>query len=723
LPAVARRERRLHQIKMTGGENVNAIKGSVLAAVLLAAGAVPAPLWAQEPGTPGGAAYLHHCASCHGADLTGGSGPTAGPALKGKAFAGKWRKKSAELLAFVNEKMPANQPGSLEPATASAAANYVLAANRLPPAPVQAAGQSALGMLQSIALPGDSEDQDAVYNTTVSAQHGLLDGLSAVDDAKLAAQPAQDWLAWRGASNTQGYSKLDQIDRSNVGKLALDWSLSFDNGTNGIAPVVHDGVMFLLSGGTVRALDARNGDQLWKFTWPVAAGVFIGDQPRGITLYGNALYVPTVDGHVLALDAKSGKLLWQQAVAPPAQKYWLTAAPLAVRGKIIQGVAGCSSNGTGGGCFIVAYDALTGKEAWRFNTIPKPGETGGDSWNGAPWEQRYGASVWNTGSYDPDLNLVFFGVGQTYKISTLLDPQKGKGNSPAALFTDTTLALDPDSGKLVWYYQHAAEDVWDLDWSFERTLVTINGQKVIITGGKVAVFDALDAKTGKYLWSYDFGLQNLIARIDPQTGQKTYDPALMPQLDKHQFICPSFIGNRNWQTSAFDQASNLLYVPMTPTCMDFWRSGHTHDDTFVHPGDLGEMTMKLRRHKDSDGNFGWLAALDVAHQKVVWTDKWRASQSSAALATGGGLVFNGTRDRVLRALDSSTGKLLWKVGLPALPNSFPITYMVGGRQYVALIAGGGTGYDGYVQALTPERTVANGNKTVMVFALPEAAAP
>ncbi len=697
------------------------IRGSAAAVVALAALGISTRLWAQEPSTPEGAAYVHHCASCHGADLGGGSGPTAGPALKGKAFAAKWRKKPAELLAFVSEKMPANQPGSLDSATSTAATNYVLGANRLPLAPKLVAGPAPAALLQALVLSGDAEDQDATYNAAMSARQDLLNGLQPVDDSSLAAPPAGDWLAWRGASNTQGFSKLDKIDRSNVGKLGLEWSLSLDTGTNGIAPVVHNGVMFILSGGTVRALDARNGDVLWKFTWPTAPGVFIADQPRGMTLYGNALYVPTVDGHVLALEAKTGKLLWQQAVAPAEKKFWLTASPLAAHGKIIQGVAGCSGNGAGGGCFIVAYDALTGKEAWRFNTIPKPGETGGDSWNGAPWDQRYGASVWNAGSYDPDLNLVFFGVGQTYKISTLLDPQRAKGNSPGALFTDTTLAIDPDTGKLAWYYQHAAEDVWDLDWSFERTLVSINGQKVIITGGKEAVFDALDAKTGKYLWSYDFGLQNLITRIDPQTGQKTYDPALMPMLDKHQFICPSFIGNRNWQTSAFDQSTNLLYVPISPTCMDFWRSPRAND-ALVHPGDLGEMRMLLRRHKDSDGNFGWLAALDVAHQKLVWTDKWRASQSSAALVTSGGLVFNGTRDRVLRALDSSTGKLLWKAGLPSLPNSFPLTYTAGGKQYVALVTGGGTAFDGFVQSLVPEGSAASGNKTIVVFALPDAAA-
>jgi alcohol dehydrogenase (cytochrome c) len=678
---------------------------------------VPAGLSAQEFGAPGGTVYEQHCSACHGAHLAGGGGPTAGPALKGAAFTAKWGQKSAaDLLAFVQEKMPANQPGSLDSATSAAAANFVLGENHLPLAAAVASSPTASAILENLTLPGQGEDQDATYAAALAARGGLLSRLRPVDDASLVAPAAQDWLAWRGASATQGFSKLDQIDRANVARLALDWSLSLDSGTNAIAPIVHDGVMFILSSGAVRALDARTGDLLWKFSRPVPPGVTLADQPRGIAVYGTALYVPTVDGHLVALDARSGKLLWDRQVTPPAHKYWLTASPLAARGKIIQGVSGCASTDASGGCFIVALDAASGQEAWRFHTIPRPGEPGGDSWNGAPWDKRYGASVWNAGSYDPDLNLIFFGTGQTYNISTLLDPQQHKGASADALFTDTTLALDPDTGKLVWFYQHAAEDVWDLDWSYERTLVTLNGQKVVITGGKLGIFDALDAKTGRYLWSYDFGLQNLVVKIDPATGRKIYDQALMPEVDKHKFICPSIIGNRNWQTAAFDQAQDLLYVPITPTCMDFWRND-LNVLTLEHPG---QMAIQMRRPKDSDGQFGWLAALDVAHQRIVWTDKWRAPQSSAALATAGGLVFNGTRDRVFRALDSSTGKTLWTAGLPALPNAFPLTYMVDGKQYVAIVTGGGTAFDGYVQPLTPENPPASNNKTIMVFALPDA---
>lgn len=677
-----------------------------------------APLLAQEFSTPGQKTYEKHCSTCHGSDFSGGSGATLGPALRGDAFVAKWRAKpAADFLTYVHERMPAHQPGSLDVATSAAAANYVLEANQLPIAVPAAAGTpSAVTILEGMALPVQSENQDQTYGASLSARRDLLDRLRPVDGARLAAPAAQDWLAWRGAGDTQGFSTLSQIDRTNVTKLGLRWSLSIDSGTNGIAPVVQDGVMFLASGGTVRALDARNGDALWTFKREIT-GAFIADQPHGIAVYGTSVFVPTVDGHLIALEAKSGKLLWDREVAPGARKLWLTAAPLAAKGKIIQGVSGCSTRGSPGGCYIVALDAATGQEAWRFNTIPSPDEPGGQSWNGAPQDERFGGSVWNTGSYDPALNLIFFGTGQTYNISTLLDPQKGKSKAtPDALYTNTTLAIEPDTGKLVWFYQHVPQDVWDLDWAFERTLVTINGQRVVITGGKIAIFDALDAKTGRYLWSYDFGLQNLVTKIDARTGRKSYDAALRPELDKHKFICPGTIGNRNWQTTAFNPSSGLLYVPITPTCMDFWRS-NSGNWSIQNPG---QMAYDMRRPKDFDGHYGWLAALDLVQRKVVWTQKWRTPQSSAALTTAGGLVFDATRDRVLRAMNDSTGETLWKARLPALPNAYPISYMIDGTQYVAIVAGGGTAFDSVVRGLTPEEVSASDHKTIVVFALPGA---
>ncbi len=399
----------------------------------------------------------------------------------------------------------------------------------------------------------------------------------------------------------------------------------------------------------------------------------------------------------------------------------ITAAPIVVRDKVIQGMSWCVGATTPGGCYIVALDAKTGHEAWRFNTVARPGQPGGDSWNGAPLERRFGGSVWQTGSYDPELNLVYFGVGQTYVISSLLDDQGTKGASNDALFTNSTLALDPDTGRLVWYYQHAPGDVWDLDWAFEQTIAGTGKDKMVLTAGKLGIFDAIDARTGHYLWSVDPGYQTLVVGIDPKTGRKRYDPAFSPpKVDIASFICPAAIGNRNWPSTAYDPTVQLLFVPMNPSCMDYVR--HAAAKT-VDKGGLAELSYTQRRRPDSDGRLGVVAAIDVAHRRMAWIDKRRAASSSAILATAGGLVFTGGRDRAFRALDSATGRTLWQTWLPAPPNAFPLSYAVDGRQYVAVVAGGGTAVDVFFSSETPELPRSNASKTITVFALPDQAVP
>lgn len=687
--------------------------GAAIALGLAIAGGGAALSSASEPGPAGEQVYRDQCAGCHGLKLSGSSGPAVGPVLKGAAFRVKWTKgPSSELAAYIRQAMPLNNPGSLDDVSATAVANYVLEAGR-------GTGVSIVDMVRKNAEPGGYvmptviEDQDSAYQATMDARSALIAAVRPVDDKMLAAPADADWLNWRGNQATQGFSPLRQVDGANVNKLGLAWSLSLSSGTNGIAPLVHDGVMFIHSNGTVQALDARNGDNIWRFSRPATTTRVPSSQPRSIALYGDAVYVPTVDNHVLALDAKTGKLLWDHVIGKPEDMLQLTAAPIVVRGKVIQGVSGCQGSELPGGCYIVALDAKTGEEAWRFWTIGRPGTREGDSWNGAPLERRFGGSVWNTGSYDADLNLFIVGVAQTYTISSLLDRQVGKGKSKDALFTNSTLALDPDTGKLVWYYQHEATEVWDLDWSFERTLVTIDGRRLVITGGKTGIFEALDAKTGKYLWSRDLGVQNTVVAIDPKTGRKTHNAKLLPQIGQPKLVCPSTIGIRNWMTTAYDPETRQLYVPVTPNCMDFSRSDPADD------GAYGEMMIVRRRPPNSDGNHGWLAAIDVANGKLAWVKRRRAPQSSAVLTTAGGLVFEGGRDRGFRAVDHRSGDTLWQTLLPATPNAYPFSYMADDVQYVGIVTGGGSAVDAFQTPMTPEHPPSNGAKTIMVFALPE----
>lgn len=254
--------------------------------------------------------------------------------------------------------------------------------------------------------------------------------------------------------------------------MELAWALALPQGTNAITPPVNDGVMFVNSNGTVRAIEPRSGDILWQFERQ-AERRMQSSQPKSMAISGTMLLVPTSDLHMLALDARSGELLWDHSIEPEGTVFHLTSGPLVVKDKVIQGVSGCHDGSLEGGCFIVALDLKTGEARWRINTIAAPGEPGGDTWKCAAAYQRLGASVWSTASYSPELDLVYVGTSQTYRIAPLIQGQEQAGQSGDALYTNSTLAIDPDSGELVWFYQHFPGDLWDLDWAFERTILDL----------------------------------------------------------------------------------------------------------------------------------------------------------------------------------------------------------------------------------------------------------
>jgi alcohol dehydrogenase (cytochrome c) len=688
---------------------------------MLTLGAAVQPVGAGAP-----VVYETQCVSCHGTAL---QGTEFGPALTGAVFQKKWAAAPGALRDFISQKMPPANPGGLNAEEQTALAAFIAGANGWAAAGVAAPGavgpppspgaqtfesmQQGEQELAEMSRIHDSNQPDALYLQAMASDQARIRSVAPVTDSMLQRPPDADWPMWRRATDSLGYSPLAQINRANVGRLSLAWSLALKPGTNSIAPLVHDGVMFVNVSGHVMALDAGNGNLIWEYAGNAGAGATIpASQPRSIALYGNSVFVPTLDGHLLALDMHSGRLLWEHAIFNAGEPLELTTGPIAVRSKVIQGVSGCETRDYRGGCYIVALDAATGAELWRFHTIARTGQPGGDSWNGAEVMDRYGASVWTPASYDPELNLLYFGTGQTYDISTLLRKNARRGESADALYTDCTLALDADTGKLVWYYQHLAGDVWDLDWAFEQTLISVPGLKgprgAVLTGGKVGVFDALDAKTGQYLFSFDMGLQNLVSAIDPHTGAKTINPAARVSPDHPVHICPYVGGVRNWPSTAFDPDSGLMFIPMNESCMELSLSLDDPEN---------QVQWSLMKRPDSDGKYGRLAAVDVSKKRIVWTDRYRAATSSAALATAGELVFEGTRDRYFRAHDSMSGTELWTARLDNVPNGFPISFEANGIQYVAIITGGGTPQDVMFSGITPEFQNATGARTIWVFKL------
>jgi alcohol dehydrogenase (cytochrome c) len=676
------------------------------------------------------AAYVANCASCHGANLAG----TFGPPLKGAAFKAKWSAQGAQALHdYIVKAMPPGDPGSLSADDYQQITSYLQSANginvqpsatvgaapsagpaqpsvnkRKPQAPAEAAGG------ENDKLTGGGITEDARYKNAMASRTRTLTAIQPVKESDLRAPSPEDWLNSRRTDDGQAYSPLTQISRQNAGSLEMAWSLSLPVGTNGITPIVRNGIIFLNSAGTILAIDARTGEALWKFARPTSTKM-IGPpitQARGMAILGDSLFVPTTDNHIIALDVRSGKVVWDRVIAGMQNWMRFTANPIVVHGKVIQGASGCWSTGEGGKCFVVALDSTTGEEVWRTRTIPRPEEPGGDTWNGASYDQRGGASMWATPTYDPDSNLVYFGTGGTYHIATLLEPKPERRRENSGLYNDSTLALDPDTGKLVWSYQHIARDVWDLDWAFERILATLpvagKPTRVVMTMGKIGILDVLDARSGKYLFSFDLGFQNLVTKIDPKTGWKTTNPAAEPSTDHAVTICPYSLGVRSWPATSYDPVAKLLYVGATPnSCMDYsWIKGDDFD-------------FGIKNHPvlDTDGNYGRVIAINLATRKVEWSRAHRAPPISATLATAGGLVFEGGRDRMFRASNSATGKVLWQTKLNHVPNASPVTFAVDGVQYVAVTSGGGAPNEVLRSYMTPEIENPAPSTTLWVFRL------
>ena len=669
----------------------------------------------------GKAIYDDNCASCHGANLDDGE---FGPLLRGPAFKNHWSSQSTDaLFSYIATKMPPSAPAGLSDRAYSDVEAYILRTNGV------AVGSKELAPARTQSdITVRTTNQDATYESVMAARKKLLTGMTSVTDAMLQHPDDGDWLVWRRTYQNLAFSPLKKIDRANAHDLGVAWSLALPLSANEITPLVHDGVLFVESGASIQALSGATGELLWQYTRSLPDGLHNGREARmkSLAISGDWLYAPTPDGHVIALETKTGKVVWDHEVVPRDQgmhegeidgvPFHLNGGPIVAKGKVIIGTS--LGINTGGGNFIVGLDATTGKEAWRFSTIAKPGEPGGDSWNGAPFEQRFGAGVWTSGSYDPARNLVYFGTGNTYDVGTLMLPQPRVGESKDALYTDSTLALDPDTGKLVWHAQHMKRDVWDLDWVFEQSLLTlpVNGKptELVVTGGKTAIFDAMDRATGKHVFSRDLGLQNIVTAIDPVTGEETTNPALEPEPGKTKLLCPNSNGARNWPTTAFDPASYILYVPLIETCADY---GWTPRNAGAIAAGGNDIHFATRPRPDGDGKFGRLEAINLATGRVVWTHRQRAPLASSLLATGGGVVFAGALDRFFSAYDATTGKLLWQTQLNAAPNSSPITYSVQGEQYVAVVAGGGGPTSGS-SSLTPEIINPPGGTTLWVFKLP-----
>ncbi len=568
---------------------------TVLAVTALSGNAQSQLTFTASQATEGQAAYAQSCAGCHGKNLDDGE---FAPPVKGSAFTQQWGGKSvSDLFKYINTKMPPSNAGGLGDAAYLQITAFILQSNN-----VSLTATNLPGAAKSNAAPASDSPGGGVspFARLIPAppKPNPLDKITPVTDAALQNPAPGEWLTWRRTYDDQGFSPLKQINKGNVAQLRSAWTWSLPPGANEATPLVHDGVIFVHSyADHVQALDAVTGDLLWQYSrqLPKTGAFFLAMVKRNIAIYGNHLLVGTSDLHVVALDVKTGEVAWDHELLDAAKNpgVMLTGGPLVAKGKVMVGTVGQAP----GGNMIVALDVATGKEAWRFYTIARPGEPGGNSWNGLPVEKRNGASVWTAGSYDPALNLVFFGAAQTYDTGPLVHPSKEPGINNDALYTDTTLAFDPDTGKLVWHFQHMPNDQWDLDWAFERQLINlpINGdtKRVVVTAGKEAIYDALDAATGKYAFSMDLGLQNVVTSIDPVTGAKTINHQVVVGDGETKTVCPHAGGAKSWIPASLNPETKVLFVPLVESCMDLIpvaageRGGLSSGRAFHHPAASG----------------------------------------------------------------------------------------------------------------------------------------
>ncbi len=494
-----------------------------------------------------------------------------------------------------------------------------------------------------------------------------------------AAREPQQWLTYSGRYDGTRYTALDQINRTNVQRLALQWV--FQTGIRGwheTTPLVVDGIMYLTTPQNhAFALDVRTGRPLWHYerALPKQMSLCCGPQNRGFAALGDRVFMGTLDAHVVALDARTGRVRWDVAAADADKGYSFTGAPLAVKDKIIIGVAGGEYGIRG---FIDAYDAESGNRVWRFYTIPGEGERGNDTWKGDSWK-RGGAPTWVTGSYDPELNTLYWGTGNP-------GPQMyGANRAGDNLDSDSLLALDPDTGTLKWHFQFTPHDVHDWDSTHTPILFdeTVAGQprKLVAVPNRNGFFYVLDRANGAYLIGRPYTQVTWAKELDAN-GRPVVAPNTDPTPEGNR-VCPSGTGGTNWHQPSYSPKTRLVYFFSKEQCDTFMADEKLEPPHRPGRPYIGSAFFALPDEHDEAA----VRAVDPKTGATRWEFREFSGAWAGVFSTGGGLVFSGDGQGNFIALDAETGKDLWHVPLGADVHSAAISYEVDGRQFITIPAG------------------------------------
>ncbi|HTW63456.1 MAG TPA: PQQ-dependent dehydrogenase, methanol/ethanol family [Bryobacteraceae bacterium] len=521
----------------------------------------------------------------------------------------------------------------------------------------------------------------------------------------------QDWPSYGGTALAWRYSGLDQVNTGNVKSLVPVWAFQTGDYADGLeaTPIVVDGVMYISTASSwVIALDAAAGKLIWEYRYPGSnVRTSYGRQSRGVAVGQGHVLVGTFDNHLIALDQKTGRELWNVDVEPA--KYCgcsITGAPLVVKDKVIAGVTGGDAAHRG---YLSAFDIQTGRLKWRFYTIPGPGKPGHDTWPGDSWKFG-GGSTWMTGSYDADLDLLYWGIGNA---SADFDSSRRQG---ANLYTASIVALNPDTGKLVWYNQLIPRDVWDFDAVFELILADLPWQgqqrKLLFQFNKSGYLWVLDRTNGKFLDAWPFVENSNWIKSVASTGELVGRNE--PELGKTKLMCPSLMGGKSWNQASYSPQTGLMYVAAMEICADL--TAQTED---VEPGASAFGGTFVMKPPPDGPSRGFLAAIDPQTGKRVWKHDEKYFLLASVLSTAGGLVFCGNPQGEFFALDARTGEELWSFQTGGGNRGSSVSYAVNGRQYIATPSGWGSLVGGAFGAAWPDAPLPRGGSSIFVFALPE----
>ena len=514
----------------------------------------------------------------------------------------------------------------------------------------------------------------------------ILQSHKPVTQERLKQPEDGDWLMYRRTYNGWGYSPLGQITTRNASRLKPVWTLATGQIEGHQAPpIVNNGVMFVATpGNQVLAIDAKAGNLLWRFKRPIPEDMLLlHPTSRGVGLLGDKVYFAAADAVLVALDAKTGKEVWNAPVEDYTHGYYMSLAPLVVDGKVIVGVSGGELCVRG---FVAAFDAETGKPAWKTYTVPEPGQPGSETWpKGDQWKTG-GGSVWITGAYDPETNLTFWGTGNG-------GPWMGDQRPGDNLYTSSVIALDAATGKIKGYHQYHPNDSWDWDEVSPPILVDYRHDGRTVKG-------LVDVARDGYLWRLErtadkinfidgkpFVKQNVFASLDPKTGRPNVDPVRQPGTGKKADFCPSLWGGKDWPPVAYSPKTRLLYIPANENLCG---TSIGEPVTYTPGQRFVGATTTLYIAPGAD-HIGELQAWNLDTGQKVWSHPFANSQLwGPVLATAGGVLFmGGTNDRYFRAYDASNGKILWEFRTGSGVNGVPVSFQIDGKQYIAVQSGWG----------------------------------